>query len=348
MRPEPHRSVAPEGLLEPARLLPLEEERPLDPLWAEALGRVASYLGRPAKRVRPRLLMLGYALARGEGPTPAGVERFASALELLHGFMLVHDDVADRANLRRGGPALHLELADASTAAGAHLGESLAVVAGDHLYARALELMLDTDLPAAPQAVRFMLQVCRHTAVGQYLDLKLSTLPLSEVTLFQTLRVAHLKTARYGFVAPLVCGAMLGDGAPELLDALSRLGRHAGVAFQLQDDLLGLFGSVADAGKAGDGDYFEGKRTFPLIAAWTRADEQGRAELASLWQRSDKTPESCAQARAAVDRHGGRTATQRAVERSQRAARRGALLLPSTPARAQLDALLDALTHRTR
>ena len=90
-----------------------------------------------------------------------------------------------------------------------------------------------------------------------------------------------------GFVAPLVCGAMLGGAPAQLIHVLKRAGRQAGLAYQLRDDLIGLFGDDRLAGKDGGGDYLEGKRTFPVIAAWTRATPEGRAELEALWRAPD-------------------------------------------------------------
>src|SRR6185312_1095173 len=112
------------------------------------------------------------------------VLRFAAAVELLHTFLLVHDDVADRAETRRGAAALHCILAHGRK------GEQLAVVAGDHLFACAVEAMLASGLPGAPAATAFYLGVCRETAVGQYLDLEVTRAPLGSVTLFQTMRIA--------------------------------------------------------------------------------------------------------------------------------------------------------------
>lgn len=321
------------------RLLRLPDEAGIDPRWTAAHERVIGYALRPAKRVRPALLIAGYNLASGR-PATDEVVRFAAALELLHTFVLIHDDVADRAESRRGGPALHHLLGS-----GRH-GEELAVIAGDHLFARAVEAMLETDLPAAPSAVAWLLAVCRQTAAGQFLDLSLARAPLGEVTLFQLLRVAHLKTARYGFVAPLVCGAMLGGGTEEQIATLERIGRQAGLAFQLRDDLLGLFGDSTQCGKAGDADFREGKRTFPLLAAWTRADAAGRRRLARLWGLEQKDAEATALARAEIERWGGRAATERVIERSTRQARRALASLPASEVTAQLDGLIEALARR--
>jgi geranylgeranyl diphosphate synthase type I len=218
---------------------------------------------RPGKRVRPTLLVAGWALASGElgQRVPWGLTEFAAGFELLHTFMLIHDDVADRATTRRGGPILHRMLGAGRP------GEELAVVVGDHVYARAVETMLGSGLAHAARATKYLMAVCRHTGVGQYLDLELSRAPLDQVNLFQALKVANLKTAQYGFVAPLVAGAMLGGAGGDQKDALERVGRQWGLAFQLQDDLLGLFGDDRVVGKDGGGDFYEGKRTFPVIAA---------------------------------------------------------------------------------
>jgi len=226
-------------------------------------------------------------------------------------------------------------------------GEDLAVVLGDHAYARAVEVMLGAEVSGAAEATRYLMAVCRHTAVGQYLDLDLARTPLDEVNLFQTLKVATLKTARYGFVAPLVAGAMLGGARGALIEQLERVGRLLGLAFQLRDDLLGLFGDPKVAGKDGGGDFLEGKRTFPVVAAWTRADAAGRARLEALWHHEPRSVDQVEQARAEIERFGGRAATERLIERLTRSARKSLEQLPSDGgARGVLDALMARLAGR--
>ena len=326
-----------------AELFELPDEANLDPRWTQAMEKARTYTLRPAKRLRPALVMAGYSLARGNTTVPSGLWRFAAGLELLHTFLLIHDDVADQAELRRGGLVLHRMLAPARA------GEDLAVVVGDHLFARSLEAMLSSELPGVSKVVQYYLGVCRHTAAGQYLDLDLGRAPLSEVTLFQTLRVAYLKTARYGFCAPLVCGAMLGGASAELLEGLERVGRHVGLAYQLRDDLIGLFGDSTVAGKAADGDFTQGKRTFPVLAAFARADAAARAELESLWALpvEQKDDAALARARALVESCGGRAACERMVDRASRAARRALQTLPNpNGVRDLLDALIARLARR--
>jgi geranylgeranyl diphosphate synthase type I len=325
--------------------LTFPDEAQFDPRWSQALEVLRGFGLRPAKRVRPTLVALGWGLATGTmaGGVPAGVREFAVGLELLHLFMLVHDDVADRAPTRRGGPSLHRLLGEAPGT-----GE-LAVVLGDHLYARAVEAMLASGLPRAAAATRYLMGICRHTAAGQYLDLALSRAPLSEVTVFQALKVAHLKTARYGFVAPLVAGSVLGGGATALQEQLERVGRHLGLAFQLRDDLLGLFGDADRAGKDGAGDFVEGKRTFPVLAAWTRADGRGRRELEALWDVEVKGPAELAQAHGLLERWGGRVATERVIVRATRNARKVMASLPAAGGvRVGLEALAERLERRSR
>lgn len=313
------------------------DESVIDTRWSAAREVVNEFALRPAKRVRPTLLAAGFAVARGNVEVEALCD-FGVGLELLHAFMLVHDDVADRAHTRRGGPALHVAFGDGRD------GEALAVVAGDHLYARAMEAMLSAPSPSAVGATRYMLEVCRHTAAGQHLDLVLTKSPLAEVRLASALKVARLKTAKYGFVAPLVCGAKLGGGSAELVSALERVGRNAGLAYQLRDDVIGLFGDDTVAGKAGGGDFLEAKRTFPVLAAWARADTAGRKRLETLWNApSAATLEA---ARTEVVRWGGLEATERVVKRATARARAQLQELPPSPMVPMLDGLLASMAGR--
>ncbi|MFY0576873.1 polyprenyl synthetase family protein [Cystobacter fuscus] len=114
--------------------------------------------------------------------------------------------------------------------------------------------MLGCNLPEADVATRYFLKVCRYTAAGQYMDIRLPHQPLAELSIYNALRVAYLKTALYGFTAPLVCGAMLSGSAPEIINKLERFGRYVGTAYQLRDDLLGLYGQSSVVGKPTDSD----------------------------------------------------------------------------------------------
>ena len=324
-----------------AELLAPCSDEALDPRWGSAMRETRAYAARPAKRLRPALLLLAYELA-GQRDDDPRVIRFAAAVELLHTFLLVHDDVADEADTRRGGAALHRALADGRK------GEQLAVVAGDHLFACAIEAMLASGLADAAEATSFYLRVCRQTAVGQYLDLAVTRTPLGGVTPFQTMRIALLKTARYGFVAPLVVGARLAGADASTTVLLERLGHSLGVAFQLRDDLIGLYGDVVEAGKPTDGDFRQRKPTFPVVAAYTRAPAAARRQLEDLWSARDDDADACDRVRRFVEEHGGRRAAESAVRRASASARRTlARLTAPAAARRRLDDLIVALVERS-
>lgn len=309
------------------------------PSWQRVLDATHEYTLRPGKRLRPMLVLAGFECATGGTRMPPELLRFAAGVELLHTFLLIHDDVADGATLRRGGPALHQTLAPGRR------GEDQAVIVGDYLFARSLEVMLGCGLPQAAAATRFYLAVCRQTAQGQFLDLDLTGAPLPNVSPFLALRVAMLKTARYGFVAPLVAGAMLGGGGAELERRLERIGRSVGLAYQLQDDLLGLFGDPRLTGKAGDADFAERKVTFPVIAAYRRGSTEVRRALAAAWAATDRGPTAAARARELVEGAGGRRATERAIGRARDAALRAVATLTHATL---LGAVVDAVGRRLR
>lgn len=291
-----------------------EDESALDPAWARAQALVTELALRPAKRLRPQLLLSGYRVGGGGDPVPDGFWTFATGLEVLHTFMLVHDDVADQASLRRGGPALHRAMG------GGRLGENLAIVAGDHLFVRAVELLFSAPLATAPAAASYYLRVCRHTAVGQYLDLDLAERGWAELSPFDALKVAELKTAQYTVAAPLACGALLAGASGVEVRTLQRLGRFAGVAFQLRDDLIGLVGDHRTSGKPGDCDLRDRKKSFPLLLAYRRATSEERNQIERIGFESG--PEDLEAVRNIVRRRGGITGTQRAIDRALGAAQR--------------------------
>ena len=319
-----------------AGFLELPAERTLDARWGRALAESRDYALRPAKRIRPALLAVGHGLARGSDPVPEVIWPFAVGVELLHTFLLVHDDVADGAEVRRAGPALHRRLA------AGRKGEDLAIVVGDHLFALAVDAMLACDLPAAPAVVRYYLGICRATAAGQYLDLELSGTALAAARPWQALRVALLKTARYSVVAPLVAGARLGDGAPGLVRTLERIGRAAGLAYQLRDDLSGLFGDPRAAGKPA-ADLEARKLTLPVLTAYERAPVSARQRMEALWSASGD-PAAAAEMRGLVETHGGRRAAERAIARATHTARHWLHALPAAGGmRAVLADLVETL-----
>ena len=240
-----------------------------------AIDAVADVLGG-GKRLRPAFCYWGW---RGAGGADCpGIFTAAAALELLHASALVHDDVLDDSDTRRGGPSVHRAFAARHAAAGWRgsseaFGRGTAILLGDLLLAWSDELFGDSGLdPAALARGRPVLDVMRtEVMAGQYLDL------LEQATggggVPGALRVVRYKTAKYTIERPLQLGAALAserhaghDSA--LARGYSGYGLPLGVAFQLRDDVLGVFGDPAETGKPAGDDIRAGKRT--VLAAMAR------------------------------------------------------------------------------
>lgn len=292
------------------------------------LGPVADELAgftAEGKRLRPALLLLGFRAAGGVdldavlGP--------ALALELLHTCALMHDDVIDRAETRRGRPTVHVSFAEQHRDAGWHgspdaYGEAMAILIGDLAFVQADELFLDAAVPNAAllSAFRRFTALREEVMVGQTLDLHAATAGTTDREV--ALTIATLKSGRYSVARPLEVGALLA-GAPErLVDGLGRFGDPLGRAFQVRDDLLGVFGDADEMGKSTASDLAEGKRTLLIAEAYAHADEDGRDLLDRHLGDPALTDEEAARLRDLIEACGARDATERFVTTSIGEARR--------------------------
>jgi geranylgeranyl diphosphate synthase type I len=244
----------------------LLEKLPVDLRPAHALLR--DYALRGGKRIRGALVMLGNEAAGGPGALDASV-----GIELLHAYLLIHDDFMDRDEVRRGGPTLHSSLA---RRAGAHIGGSVAILLGSLCQAWAYELVL-----AAPgralEAAQVLTEALQDVIVGQALDLLAPLGP--ELPAAGVLDVQRMKTGSYSFELPLKLGATLAGASLEVLAALERYARPLGQAFQIADDLLGTFGAPEQTGKPNASDLREGKRTLLIARALETANAKDAAAL---------------------------------------------------------------------
>lgn len=254
-----------------------------NPHLAPWLGRLREFVLQGGKRVRPRLCLASYRIARRDAaPPPRGVWLTASGLELLHAFMLVHDDLIDGSALRRGEPTLHERLRDDrpghDPSRARRRGQDLALVGGDLLFAMALELLARSGLPPREQikAQRLVSEMLLETGLGQALDVLHDDVPLVEVDEVQVLRAYALKTSRYSIAGPLVLGAMLAGAGGDVIRALGDMGDRLGMAYQINNDLDGVAGDpLTDDLDDIDG----GKRTYLMWATYRRLGETGREAL---------------------------------------------------------------------
>ncbi|MGQ0632159.1 MAG: polyprenyl synthetase family protein [Sporichthyaceae bacterium] len=238
------------------------------------------------KLLRPAFCYWGYRAAGGiDDSSDRGIISAAAALELLHVSALIHDDVMDASDRRRGVPAAHVQLARGHRDAGwagdpDRFGAAAAVLLGDLCLGWADEMLRGAALPPAQILAGLEVYERMRTEVmgGQYLDL-VAQADVGATSVTRSTRVLHFKTAKYSVERPLHLGVALAGGGPELTGALSAFGVPLGEAFQLRDDLLGVFGDPLLTGKPAGDDLREGKRT---VLAATALDLAAPAERATL------------------------------------------------------------------
>ena len=234
------------------------------------------------KRFRAMFCTWGFRAVRDPEPgEEAALLRAAAALELLHASALVHDDFMDASDTRRGHPATHVAFAELHRSSGwpgspEQYGAAAAVLLGDLLLSWADELMRGCGLPAdvVAEALRVFDATRSEVVLGQFLDVSLQARGESDID--QAMQVVRYKSAKYSVERPLHVGAVLAGAGPEVVHALSAFGLPLGEAFQLRDDLLGVFGDPSVTGKPAGDDLSEGKRTVLVALALPRCSPRTR------------------------------------------------------------------------
>lgn len=255
-------------------------------LPADVVEAISTFLFAGGKRIRPLFCVLGW-YAGGGGELSDQVIRAAAAVELFHAAVLIHDDIIDDSDTRRDQPTVHRAVAQRRRGAGDHpaaarFGTHAAILIGDFGLVWSQELLHAAAL-SAPQigAVTPVLDAMRtEVHYGQYLDLLTTGRPTPDLD--RALEIIRYKTAAYTVERPLQLGAALAGAGTEVAQALSDYGRPLGEAFQLQDDLLGVYGDPATTGKSNIDDLREGKHTVLLALALRHADAAQRATLEEL------------------------------------------------------------------
>jgi geranylgeranyl diphosphate synthase type I len=246
----------------------------------DALETYCSILERGGKRLRGALVISTYEMCGGQNQQVA--LRAARVVETIHTYLLLIDDIADRSTLRRGGPTAHVMLQQYHarhnlTGDAEHFGRSETMTVA-MLGVNLAELQL--DLLDVPPEIRRDVMRSLHTNLIQTIHGQLQDIyneVASDITEQDATRVARLKTAYYSFINPMEVGALLAGANEDSLATIRSFGLHAGLAFQLADDITGLFGTEADTGKLAMDDIKEGKMTMLVIKALqvaTKADQQ--------------------------------------------------------------------------
>ncbi len=233
---------------------------------------IKDFVLRDGKRIRPSFFMLSYmGYGKKKLSSYRKLVKCALSLELLHDFLLVHDDVIDNSDLRRGKPTLQRVFNKSlRTSPDAKIGSDLSIVAGDVIFAMAVESFLSLDGPPsrAKKALAKLMKAAAETGIGEYIDTANNLKRIEQVSERDVSLTYILKTAKYTFETPLLMGATIAGAENAELKKLSKLGIALGRAFQIHDDLLDVFSSTEQIGKPVLSDLNESKKTLLVLRAF--------------------------------------------------------------------------------
>ncbi|MFY9820604.1 MAG: polyprenyl synthetase family protein [Thermoanaerobaculia bacterium] len=314
----------------------------------DGVGQLATHGG---KRLRPALVVYTYRAFGGACDDEA--LPLALATELLHTYLLIHDDIMDHAEVRRGLPAAQVRFRDAHRSRGlrgdaADFGVSAAILLGDLAQSWAVELAAPAFPRGNGELARCFSAMCQEVVGGQYLEILVAQ--RRAATEEELLRVLRLKSGRYTCERPIQLGALLAGAPAAAFADLSRYGAAVGEAFQLQDDLLGMFGDAGTVGKPVDADLREGKYTFLIHRALAAADAGQRRDLQAALGNPDASAAQVSAAQRVLEETGARTAVTAMIAERLRTARAALASLESfdlaADGRLFLAGLIDYLRER--
>ncbi len=279
------------------------------PIFIALYDDLTEFVCRPGKRIRPLLFLLADQVFRQGKPPVDRVSLLSigASLELLHAFILVHDDIIDRAEIRRGRPTLHrlIESRLSSFSDRHRAGRNLALVMGDILFALAQRCLLETTLPGNTSArLGALLLGCMvDTGFGEVADIVHSTRDVAKVGPEEIEQMYCLKTTCYTIESPLTMAAVLNGVDPAGIAALGRIARPAGLAFQIQNDLqeFARF-EVSDADIPAD--ILEGKKTLLMRTAYDLLSETDQGFLQLCCSAGTQTEGTLSKARELVTKSG--------------------------------------------
>jgi len=290
---------------------------------------IAYTLAAGGKRLRPTLALIASALFGGkeEEVLPA-----ALALEIFHNFTLLHDDVMDRAQVRRGRPTVHVKWDD-----------NTAILSGDQMLIEAYRQLSHVPADKLPQVLRWFNEMATGICEGQQYDVDFEH--AEHVTIADYMKMIELKTSVL-LANALRTGAYIAGADEKAQEALYRFGIHIGLAFQIQDDILDVYGDPKTFGKAIGGDICCNKKTLLLLTALESADEATKHELYGWLATCGHDAEKIAAVTAIYNRLGVREACEKAMEEHTFLALQQLACLPQNDACRQLRELAEKLTNR--
>lgn len=283
-----------------------------------------NFLLRKGKRLRPILFIISYlGYAKKKAP---GLYKSAISLELLHSFLLIHDDIIDKSPLRKGQPAMHVELDNFLNERGRlkFNGSDLSIIIGDIIFSLAGNLFLSIDEKKAnkEKAVKNFNEIVTYTGAGQFIEILNGIKSVKETTIRDIYKIYDLKTAYYTFSAPLTLGAMLSGAGSSETAVLFRYGIYAGRAFQIKDDILDMFASCEETGKSAYTDIKESKKTILIAIAYKKSKSAQRKAIQKILTKNRINKTDCRRIREIIRACGALKSARRLINTYTRKAKK--------------------------
>jgi geranylgeranyl diphosphate synthase type I len=285
------------------------------------------------KRLRPIVAILA---AQAVGGDSKKIMPYGVALEILHSFTLIHDDIMDECDTRRGIPAVH-----------AKWGVPMGILAGDTMFAMLFEILdqLEIDDKTYRSISLDVAKLAREVCEGQYWDMFFEG--QKKIEELQYYHMIERKTATF-FEIAMKNGAELGGGEPQQVKKLAECGRLMGLAFQVWDDYLGVVGKAEETGKPARSDILQGKKTLAYVATHTKLDPFDRRQFVDLYKKEDKTEKEVADILKFMEKSGGLEFTRLRAREFSSFAKATLADLPETAAKRLLLILCDFASNRTK
>ena len=290
---------------------------------------IAYALSSGGKRLRMQLVLAGCRLVGGNEQDALP---FAEAIEVFHNFTLLHDDVMDRADVRRGMPTVHVKWND-----------NTAILSGDQMLIEAYHLLEGVPTNHLPQLLRLFTKTATEICEGQQYDVDFEQ--RDDVQIDDYIEMIRLKTSVL-LAAALQGGAIIGGATNAEQEALYNYGIHLGLAFQIQDDLLDCFGDEKTFGKAIGGDISCNKKTYLMLTALRNADAAQRAEIDRWLAQTEPSAEKIVAMKDLFVATHAREAAEQAIARHTDEALQCLKLLPDNAEKEQLKQLAQKLAQR--
>ena len=308
---------------------------------------IKDFILRDGKRIRPALFIIGYeGFSKKRAP---GLYQSALSVELLHAFFLIHDDIIDKSDTRRGKPSLH-KVYEEFLSKHRNIkfnGQDLAIVAADIIYALAIKafLSIKEDSQRKEKALQRFIKAAVHTGCGEFIELLSGIKKIEEISKKDIYKIYDYKTAHYTFASPLSMGAILAGASSCQINKLSEFSLYLGRAFQIRDDILSMFLDEKKTGKSALSDLQESKKTLLVWHAYNHTNKKNKSLIKSILNKRKVTKTDLLKVRKIARESGALDYTQGEIHNLTRKAK---TIISTVKIRAKYKNLLSRYAEQLR